>query len=60
MITMTKILLTGGSGFIGRNLYEQLRDKYDILAPRHKELDLLNLSSLQEFVKKNNIPEIKA
>ena len=58
MITMTKILLTGGSGFIGRNLYEQLRDKYDILAPRHKELDLLDFSSLQEFVKKNNIEVI--
>lgn len=58
MITMTKILLTGGSGFIGRNLYEQLRDKYDILAPRHKKLDLLDFSSLQEFVKKNNIEVI--
>lgn len=58
MITMTKILLTGGSGFIGRNLYEQLRDKYDILAPRHKELELLDFSSLQEFVKKNNIEVI--
>ena len=55
---MTKILLTGGSGFIGRNLYEQLRDKYDILAPRHKKLDLLDFSSLQEFVKKNNIEVI--
>ena len=52
---MTRILLTGGTGFIGRNLNEQLRDKHDILAPRHKELDLLDYSSLQKFVKENNI-----
>ena len=58
MIIMTKILLTGGSGFIGRNLYEQLRDKYDILAPGHKELDLLDYSSLRQFVQKNNIEVI--
>lgn len=36
------VLLTGGSGFIGRNICEQLRDKYTILSPSHAELDLLD------------------
>lgn len=34
------ILITGGSGFIGRNLVEQLSDKYRILAPCHRDLEL--------------------
>ena len=29
---MTKLLITGGSGFIGRNLVECLGDRYDISA----------------------------
>jgi UDP-glucose 4-epimerase len=37
-----RILLTGGSGFIGRNLRERLRARHDVLAPGHAELDLLS------------------
>ena len=40
---MKRILLTGGSGFIGRNILESnLAEKYEIIAPRHCELDLLD------------------
>ena len=35
-----KLLLTGASGFIGKNIYENWRDTYHILAPGHSELDL--------------------
>lgn len=50
---MKKILLTGGSGFIGRNLRESfLASKYDITAPTHSELDLLDTRSTDEFFKK--------
>ena len=52
---MTNILLTGGSGFIGKNLYEQLRDRYNIFAPRHKELDILDFESLHQYVQENEI-----
>jgi len=35
-----KVLITGASGFVGRNLAEQLRCNYDITAPSHSEFDL--------------------
>ncbi len=35
-----KIFLTGGTGFIGRNIIELLSERYAIFAPSHKELDL--------------------
>ena len=35
-----RILLTGGSGFIGRNLSEHLSRDHEVLAPSHAELDL--------------------
>lgn len=39
---MARILITGGNGFIGRNLVEGLQEEHTILAPSHTELDLLN------------------
>jgi len=48
-----KILITGGSGFIGRNLIEQLNSTYDILAPGSQELNLLNESSVIPYLKNN-------
>lgn len=44
-----KIFLTGGSGFIGRNLIEYLKPKYQVFAPAHKELELLNESAVREY-----------
>jgi UDP-glucose 4-epimerase len=35
-----RILLTGGSGFIGRNLVEHLSRDHEVLAPTHADLDL--------------------
>ena len=52
---MKNILITGGSGFIGRNLIEGLNQKYRIYAPCHKELDILDYPSLVAFIKKHKI-----
>ena len=49
------IFLTGGTGFIGRNFIEFFKDKYEILSPSHKELDLLDTLAVDEFFKKNKI-----
>lgn len=49
---MKKILLTGGSGFVGKNIRESfLADKYEISAPSSKELDLSDNLSVQSYFK---------
>ncbi len=50
-----KIFLTGGNGFIGRNIKEKLGDKYEILAPTHAELDLTNSEAVYNFLEKNPV-----
>jgi UDP-glucose 4-epimerase len=49
------VLLTGGSGFIGRNIIECLGTKYDILAPRHKELELFDEEAVRKFFREHDI-----
>jgi UDP-glucose 4-epimerase len=46
-----KVLLTGGSGFIGRNLAESLGGRYSILAPTSRELNLLDDSCVREYLR---------
>lgn len=55
---MKNILITGGSGFIGRNLKESLNKTYHIFAPSHQELDLLNTELLEKFIDDNQIDVI--
>ena len=53
-----KILLTGGSGLVGRNIQEHPNaDKWEILAPTRKVLDLTDLCSVSRWVKKHQ-PDI--
>lgn len=49
-----KVLITGGTGFIGRNLKEQLSDRYRISAPASSELDILDDRNVFEYIKSNN------
>lgn len=48
-----KILITGGNGFIGKNLKEQLSADYEIFAPTSKELNLLDSEKVLSYLKKN-------
>lgn len=45
-----KILITGGSGFIGKNLAEQLGSKYQIISPARAELDLSDKAAVKTFL----------
>ncbi len=49
------IFITGAGGFIGKNLIEQFKNKYNTLTPRHKDLDLLDEKAVDHFFKKNKI-----
>lgn len=50
-----KILLTGGSGFVGKNVKEYLTRKgYDIYAPTSKELDCVDEFKVIECLKKEH------
>lgn len=49
---MKKILLTGSTGFIGKNLKEYLQQKdYELLTPTHEELDLLDSVVVSEYLR---------
>jgi UDP-glucose 4-epimerase len=45
-----RLLITGGSGFIGRNLAEKLASSHDVSAPSSAELDLLNEKQVREYL----------
>ena len=50
-----KILLTGGSGFIGKNIQESfLSDKYIIVAPSSSDLNLLDTQSVDKYFKRKS------
>ena len=50
-----RILLTGGSGFIGKNIRESfLAEQYEIVAPRSKELNLTDTAAVDAFFQQNS------
>ena len=56
---MKRILLTGGSGFIGKNILESfLAKKHEIIAPSSKELDLTNSFDVQSYFRVNTFDYI--
>lgn len=51
-----RVLLTGGSGFIGRNLLEHpALSAYEVLAPRHAELDLTDEDTVRRYIQDHAI-----
>lgn len=47
-----RILITGGSGFVGKNLIEVLSLKYNITSLSHEQLDLTKQDSVNNFFKR--------
>lgn len=50
MSSSLKVLLTGGSGMVGRNIRECAPDDFELLAPSSKELDLLSKASVKDYL----------
>jgi len=48
-----KILITGGSGFIGKNILEQIKDKFECFAPLSSELNLLEEVQVMDYLRNN-------
>lgn len=46
-----KVLVTGATGFIGRNLVEAWRERYDVLGPPRRALDLLDTESVRAYLR---------
>lgn len=49
------ILITGGNGFISRNLKEYLEYKYSIFTPCASELDVCILTDLEKYIEEHKI-----
>ena len=45
-----KILITGGSGFIGKSLIKSLKKDYDVFAPSSTELDITNSYAVEKYL----------
>ncbi len=54
-IASKKILITGGTGFIGRNILESLGNRYEFLAPTIQELNLRKENAVLEYLEKNRL-----
>ncbi len=48
---MKRILLTGGTGFIGKNFLKLMSDKYEISAPCRAELNIIDQNSVDKYLK---------
>ena len=55
---MKQLFLSGGSGFIGRNILEQLGCEYAIDAPSHKDLPLEDEAEVSAFFKNRHYDAI--
>lgn len=50
---MLKVLITGSSAFIGKNLLQRLCMDYNVYAPKREELDLFNAKDVENYLRNN-------
>lgn len=47
---MERILITGGSGFIARNLEEGFKGDYEVVSATRRDLDLMNYGEILDYI----------
>ena len=47
---MKKILITGASGFVGSRIVEALKNSHNIIAPRHKDMDITSEEDVEKYI----------
>lgn len=52
---MKIILITGGSGYIGRHLQRALVNRYRVFAPTHQELELLDAAAVEKYFRSHKV-----
>lgn len=52
---MKNILVTGGRGFVGKNICEGLENRYNVFSPTHSQMDVCDYESLAKYVVGNRI-----
>lgn len=59
MAVKKRVLVTGGSGFIGRNIREsRLGDRYELLVPSHAELDCADDRSVDAWFRSHEVDAV--
>ena len=52
---MQTALLTGQTGFVGKNVRDMLAENFDLLAPGRSELDLRNAESVEQYFDSHHV-----
>lgn len=52
---MKRVLFTGGTGFVGKNVIPILNGEFEILAPSRSELNLKSMQCVKEYLLENDI-----
>lgn len=55
---MKRVLLTGATGFIGRNLYENMVGDYELFKPGRKELDLSDMDAVEVYLREHRFDAV--
>ena len=51
---MKKILFTGGTGLVGKNVLPILQEYHHVIAPNRQELDLKDTLAVEQYIKQGN------